>query len=394
MSACRTCTSPRSSSSAVAALAVAMLGLVEAVSIARSVAAKSGQRIDGNQEFIGQGLANVVGSFFSSYASSRLVHPQRPQLHRRRASRRCRRCSPRVSLALIVLLVAPLAAHLPIAAMAAVLLVVAWRLIDFHHIQTIISTSRRETAVLATTFFATLFVELEFAIYVGVMLSLIIYLMRTSQPRVAATRAGSGQPAPQVRERRGRLPECPQLKIVRIDGSIYFGAVDHVGEQLHEFAEANPRAEAPAGGRHRRQLHRPGRRRDAGRPRRAAARPRAAGCTSAKIKPDALKTLHARRLRCPDRPRERVRRQAGRRSPTSSSASTTRSARAATSASSPSAPAVRPLALPKAGAEAPALGTLPRIRNAFWWPATTRNTAPAPSTRHCASARRAARACG
>src|SRR4030066_1302451 len=53
-----------------AALAVAMLGLVEAVSIARSVASKSGQRISGNQEFIGQGLANAVGSFFSSYASS------------------------------------------------------------------------------------------------------------------------------------------------------------------------------------------------------------------------------------------------------------------------------------------------------------------------------------
>jgi len=52
------------------ALAVAMLGLAEAVSIARSVAAKSEQRIDSNQEFIGQGLSNIVGSFFSSYAAS------------------------------------------------------------------------------------------------------------------------------------------------------------------------------------------------------------------------------------------------------------------------------------------------------------------------------------
>lgn len=221
-----------------AALAVAMLGLVEAVSIARSVAAKSGQRIDGSQEFVGQGLANAVGSFFSSYASS-------GSFTRSGLNYTAGAVTPlsavfaAVSLALIVLLVAPLAAHLPIAAMSAVLLVVAWRLIDFHHIKTIISTSKRETAVLATTFFATLFVELEFAIYVGVMLSLIIYLMRTAQPNVAAT-----APDPSTPHRKfvsdGTLPECPQLKIARVDGSLYFGAVDHVGERLHSFAEANP----------------------------------------------------------------------------------------------------------------------------------------------------------
>ncbi len=221
-----------------AALAVAMLGLVEAVSIARSVASKSGQRISGNQEFIGQGLANAAGSFFSSYASS-------GSFTRSGLNYTAGAVTPlsavfaAVSLALIVLLVAPMAAHLPIAAMAAVLLVVAYRLIDFHHIKTIISTSKRETAVLATTFFATLFVELEFAIYVGVMLSLIIYLMRTAQPRVAVT-----VPDPNTQHRNfvsdAKLPECPQLKVVRIDGSIYFGAVDHVGERLHSFAEADP----------------------------------------------------------------------------------------------------------------------------------------------------------
>ncbi len=221
-----------------AALAVAMLGLVEAVSIARSVASKSGQRINGNQEFIGQGLANAVGSFFSSYASS-------GSFTRSGLNYTAGAITPlsavfaAVSLALIVLLVAPLAAHLPIAAMAAVLLVVAYRLIDFHHIKTIISTSKRETAVLATTFFATLFVELEFAIYVGVMLSLIIYLMRTAQPKVAVT-----VPDPNTQQRNFvsdvKLPECPQFKVIRIDGSIYFGAVDHVGERLHSFAEANP----------------------------------------------------------------------------------------------------------------------------------------------------------
>ena len=221
-----------------AALAVAMLGLVEAVSIARSVAAKSGQRIDGNQEFIGQGLANAVGSFFSSYASSGSF--TRSGLnYAAGAATPMAAVFAALALALIVLLVAPLAAHLPIAAMAAVLLVVAWRLIDFHHIKTIVTTSKRETAILLTTFFATLFVELEFAIYVGVMLSLVIYLMRTSQPNVVARIPDPASPNRHF-VTDSKLPECPQLKIVRIDGSLYFGAVDHIQEQLHLLSQNYP----------------------------------------------------------------------------------------------------------------------------------------------------------
>lgn len=220
------------------AFAIAMLGLVEAVSIARSVASKSGQRIDGSQEFTGQGLANIVGSFFSSYASS-------GSFTRSGLNYTAGAITPMaaifaaVCLAIVVLLVAPLAAHLPIAAMSAVLLVVAYRLIDMHHIKTILVSSKRETAVLITTFLATLFVELEFAIYVGVMLSLIIYLMRTAQPKVVSVtpdpRFGSRHMAEDP-----TLVHCPQLHIIRIDGSLYFGAVDHVGEMLHSLAERYP----------------------------------------------------------------------------------------------------------------------------------------------------------
>jgi SulP family sulfate permease len=221
-----------------AALAVSMLALVEAVAIARSVASKSGQRIDGNQEFVGQGLANIIGSFFSSYASS-------GSFTRSGLNYTAGAVTPlsavfaAVALAMIVVLVAPLAAYLPIPAMAAILLVVAWRLIDFHHIRTILRTSKRETTILLTTFFSTLFIELEFAIYVGVMLSLLIYLMRTSQPNVV-TRV----PDPATLNRHfvtdPKLPECPQLKIVRIDGSLYFGAVDHIQEQLHLLSQNYP----------------------------------------------------------------------------------------------------------------------------------------------------------
>jgi len=220
------------------ALAVALLGLVEAVSIARSVSLKSGQHINGNQEFIGQGLANMVGSFFSSYASSGSF--TRSGINYTSGARTpMAAIFAALSLAAILLLIAPLAAYLPIPAMAGILLIVAWKLIDFHHIHNIIQVSRSETLILATTFFATLFMELEFAIYVGVMLSLIMYLMRTARPLITSLVPDPATPKHPMIDA-ANLPECPQLKIIQIDGSLFFGATDHVQKNLRAFSEMNP----------------------------------------------------------------------------------------------------------------------------------------------------------
>lgn len=220
------------------ALAIAMLGLIEAVSIARSVAAKSEQHINGNQEFIGQGLSNLVGSFFSSYAGSGSF--TRSGINYAAGAR-----TPMAAifaaalLAAIVLLIAPLTAYLPIPAMAAVILLVAYNLIDFHHIKVIRKTNRSDATVLVVTFVATLFVELEFAIYVGVLLSLGLYLSRTAKPRVYTVAPNPDDPRHSMAIRTG-LPECPQLRIIRIDGSLFFGAVNHVAETFHLFEHRDP----------------------------------------------------------------------------------------------------------------------------------------------------------
>ncbi len=225
---------------APAALAVAMLGLAEAVSIARAVATRSLQRIDSNQEFIGQGLSNMIGSFFSSYASSGSF--TRTGVNYDAGARTpLSAVVAAVALALILLLIAPLTAYLPIPAMAGILLLVAWNLVDFHHIKTIIKTSRQEAGVLAITFVATLLVELEFAIYVGVMLSLLLYLNRTSHPgfvTLVADHEGLHQRFVNIEKK--DLPECPQLKILRVDGSLFFGAVNHFAEELSEITRSSP----------------------------------------------------------------------------------------------------------------------------------------------------------
>ncbi len=220
------------------ALALTILGLTEAVSIARAIAVKSGQRIDGNQEFIGQGLSNIVGSLFSAYASSGSFNRSGVN-YEAGAKTPLSAVTAALVLVPILALVAPLAAYLPHAVMAAILFIVAWGLIDLHHIRNILRTSRRETAVLLVTFCAALFAELQFAIYAGVILSLLIYLSRTSQPLVLDVKPDPAPDSYHYTADSG-LPDCPQLKMVRINGSLFFGAVDHVQRHLQEIDEHNP----------------------------------------------------------------------------------------------------------------------------------------------------------
>ena len=220
------------------AVAATLLALTEAVSIARSLAARSGQRLDGNQEFIGQGLSNIVGSFFSAYVATGSFNRSGVNYE---AGARTPLAAAFAGLFLVgvLLLVAPYAAYLPNAAMAGILFLVAWGLIDFHHIGRVLKTSRSESGILLTTFFATLFLELEFAILLGVMLSLAIYLARTSRPNVL-----SRVPDPKDPKRAFTtdpvLPECPQFKIIRIDGSLFFGAVSYVEKKLQEVDALKP----------------------------------------------------------------------------------------------------------------------------------------------------------
>jgi len=221
------------------AVAITVLGLTEAVSIGRAIALKSGQRIDGNQEFIGQGLSNIVASFFSGYPASASFN--RSGLNYE-AGARTPLAAVFSALFLMVILigVAPLMAYLPTASMAAILFLVAWGLIDFGSIRNIIRASRPEAAVLGLTFAATLLLELEFAILVGVTLSLVVYLNRTSRPSMRSLVPDPRHATRKMAVVEQGLAECPQLKIMRIEGSIYFGAVSHIDEHFDTLRDVSP----------------------------------------------------------------------------------------------------------------------------------------------------------
>lgn len=221
------------------ALALALLGLIEAVSIARAVALRSQQRIDGSQEFVGQGLSNMVGAFFSCFVSSgsftrtgvNYASGARTPLSAIMAA---------LFLMLILALVAPWARYLPIAAMAGMIVVVGWRLIDLDHIRELIRGSRQDSVVLSVTFAATLLLDLTAAILAGVLLSLMLFLNRAARPSVFSVAPDDDDPRRRfLNLQRKALAECPQLKIVRIDGALFFGSAQWVVECLERYSEGS-----------------------------------------------------------------------------------------------------------------------------------------------------------
>lgn len=219
-------------------VAVTLLALTEAVSIARALAARSGQHVDGNQEFVGQGLSNLFGSFFSGYVATGSFNRSGVN-YAAGAKTPIAAMLAGVFLLVLVLFVAPWAQFLPNAAMAGILFLVAWGLIDFEEIFHVFKTSRAETAILLSTFASTLFLTLEEAIIIGVLLSLSLYLSRTSKPQVRVRAPDPNNPKHKFTDA-ANATECPQLRFIRIDGSLFFGATSHIREALAAQDQEKP----------------------------------------------------------------------------------------------------------------------------------------------------------
>lgn len=221
-----------------AALAVAAIGLIQTTAIARSIASQTGQRIDNNQEFVGQGMANIAVGFFSGYPGAASFARSAVNL-KAGAKSAISGVFAGILVLLAMLVLAPLAAYLPISALAGVLIMIAYGLIDIPEITRIFQGTRSDTVIMLVTFLGTLFLRMEFAVLAGILFSFAFYILKTSLPRVFTV-----VPDKQFKhfvEQMPGMPSCPQLDIVKISGDLYFGAVSHVEEMLLQHLANNPR---------------------------------------------------------------------------------------------------------------------------------------------------------
>ena len=225
------------------AFALTIVALGQAISIAKAVAAKSGQRIDANREFRGQGLSNIVGGFFSCYVSCGSMNRSMPNLQAGARTPLAAAFSAVLLLALVAVSSA-LLAKIPMAALAGLLLLVAVFLFDAPRWREVLTLSRTEFAVALATLIATLTIRLEMAILLGTLLSLMTFLYRTSKPAMRTMGFdddGENRKFVVLDNHPSALKECPQLKLLRMEGEVYFGATQHVADKLHALRnEANP----------------------------------------------------------------------------------------------------------------------------------------------------------
>jgi len=208
------------------ALAISFLGLMQTVVIARSLANKSGQHVDTNQEIIGQGLSNVAGSFLSCFTSSGSFN--RSAAHYEAGARTpMAAVYASIFLAVIVLLGGKLIAFIPMAAVSGSLILVGYGLIDLRDIRQA-WRSRQETVIYTSTLLVALVFGLNSGVFIGVVLSLIVYLWFAATPNINLN---------EYTARDGR-----QVQSITIDGNLFFGSVRHVEAALERLAEQRSEA--------------------------------------------------------------------------------------------------------------------------------------------------------
>ncbi|MDW3225186.1 MAG: SulP family inorganic anion transporter [Paracoccaceae bacterium] len=222
------------------AFALALIGLLEAVSIARAMSLQSHQSLNSNQEIIGQGLSNIGGSFFSAYMGSGSF--TRSSLNLESGARTpLAAVLAALFLLIILLMISPLIAYIPIPAMSGLIMLVAWKLIDLKEIRHILTTSASETAIFLITFLVVLLVDLEFAIYSGVIVSLSLFLRKTMRPGLPVNVPNAGVDGrPFMSPIHWRLPECPQAMFIRVQGPMYFGAVEYLEKEFRKLEQQRP----------------------------------------------------------------------------------------------------------------------------------------------------------
>jgi SulP family sulfate permease len=221
------------------ALAIAVLGLLEALAIAKAIAVKSGQRLDYNRQILAEGLGNLVGGFFRCMPGAGSLSRTAIN-YQAGAVTRFSGVFTAAFVALTVLIFAPLASYVPKALLAGLLIVAAARLFDIDRLRYILRGSRYDAVLLIATAFSAIAINIEFAILIGAAVSIAWYVTRASKLKAAELIV---TPEHVVRARVASDPESHGVLIYDIEGELFFGAAPDLERCLEKAAEEAKRRE-------------------------------------------------------------------------------------------------------------------------------------------------------
>jgi len=225
-----------------AALVIALVGFMEAISIAKAVAARTKQRLDPNQELIGQGLGNLAGSFSMAYPTSGSFSRTAVNMNMGATSG-----LSSVFTALIVLIamlfLTPLLYHLPQAVLAAIIIMAVGGLVNIEAVRHAWKAHKHDGAAAIVTFIATIFFapHLDSGILIGAGLAIVLFLLRTMKPRVALLGRSSDGTLRDIKVNPD-LPTSEHIMAMRYDGSLYFANVSYFEDAVLEALVDRPNA--------------------------------------------------------------------------------------------------------------------------------------------------------
>lgn len=214
-------------------LAIALLGMLEAVSIAKSYGMKSGETVDTNRELVALGLGNITAGLFGSMPGS-ASFARSGASYQAGARTQMTGLFSSILVMAFVLLLSPLVNHLPIPALAAALIRVGWNLVDREQIRIAARSTGSDALALGGTFLAAMLLPLDVAIYLGVGLSLFLALRKASSPTL--TEYVFNATGNLVERDAKAAREHPQVAIIHVEGELFFGAADlfqsHIRRQV------------------------------------------------------------------------------------------------------------------------------------------------------------------
>jgi len=216
------------------AIAISILGMLEAVSITKGLAAKSGQKIEPNQELVGMGVANIACSFFGAVPGSSSFARSAVNFQSGAQTQLSSMFSSIVVL-LVLGFVTPVFNYIPVAALAAHLIRVGFKMINRHQIRISCRSTPSDLVVFVITFGSCLFLKLDTAIYVGIGVSLALFLKKTSTPTLVEYSINETGNLAELHDPKERFH--PEISIIHVEGELFFGAADLFQEQIRILAD-------------------------------------------------------------------------------------------------------------------------------------------------------------
>ncbi|MEX0844762.1 MAG: solute carrier family 26 protein [Balneolaceae bacterium] len=215
-------------------LVISLVGYMESIAVAKAIANKHGYKVDPNQELIGLGVANIGGALFQSYPTtggfSRTAVNDQAGAKTGMAS-----IISAVIIALTVLFLTPLFYYLPSAVLASIIMVAVAGLFDTHVMKHLWKTDKKDLAMLAVTFIATLALGIEEGIAIGVLISLVMVIYSSTKPHSTELgRLGDSRNFRNIERYKDAITD-ENILIYRFDSQLYFANVEYFRDSIDEL---------------------------------------------------------------------------------------------------------------------------------------------------------------